>query len=138
GTLNENINLDCAASTWANLRCIWAKWISQFPQHGPYAFRIGGTIYWRTCTVSLLLGSRSAPNRRRRAAAGESVRATRPCAAWTSNCEHILVSRYFESNWYRVCDGCGNPVVDCLLCTPPILLRDICATDVMSKEALDR
>jgi hypothetical protein len=62
---NENLNLDFAASTGANLRCAWAKRISQFPQYGTHALRVGRTIPWRTRTVSLLLGSRCATSRRR-------------------------------------------------------------------------
>src|SRR6266850_2621173 len=133
GTLNENSNSDCAASTWAKLPCVWAKWISQFPQHGPSALRIGGTICWRTRTVSLLLGSRCATNRRRCAIACESVRGPRSCAAWTSHCEHNSVSPVTESEWGGPGNCCGNPLVDCLLCTSPILLRDICATDVIRR-----
>src|SRR5712671_1256312 len=35
-----------------------------------------------------------------------------------------------ESSWDRFGDRSDSPVVDCLLCTSPILLRDICAADV--------
>src|SRR6266849_179123 len=105
-----------------------------FLSMGPMPSGLAGTICWRTRTVSLLLGSRCATSRRRCAAACESVRAPRSCAAWTSNREHNFVSRVTESNRDSVGDRCGNPVVDCLLCTSPILLRHICATDVIGND----
>ena len=109
-----------------------------FLSMGPMPSGLAGQFYWRTRTVSLLLGSRCATNRWRCAAAGESVRASRSGAAWASDCEHRSISRVLESEWCSVGNRCSNPLGDCLLQLPPILLRNICPTNVISNEAQRR
>jgi len=44
----------------------------------------------------------------------------------------FFLSPVHEFRRYSDGNSCINPVVDCLLSPPPILLRDICATDGMS------
>ena len=125
---NENRNFNCASFTWDNLLCVWAQWFFQFHQHGSSAFGIGGAIYRRARAVTLLLGGCRPASPGRYVAAGESLRATRTGAPWTDNCEYSFVSLVLESKWDRIGDRRDNPMVDCFLCTSPILLRDTCAT----------
>jgi len=101
-----------------------------FLNMGPMPSGLAGQFVAALVTVSLLLGGRCATSRRRCAAACESVRAPWSGAAWTCNCEHHSVSPILESEWRSFGNRCSNPVVDCLRCASPILLRDICATYV--------
>src|SRR5258706_1231630 len=136
GTRSEDPNLGRAHSAWPDLRCVWAKWFSQLPQHGTDAFRIGRAVYRRPGSFPLLLGCCRATNSWRCAAACESVRAPGSGASRAGDREHNSVSRVPESKWRGTGDRCDNPVVDCLLRASPIFFRDLCATNVITDQEL--
>ena len=60
----------------------------------------------------------------------EPIRTARVGAAWAGNREHHLLSRVPECNGLAVGARRSYFVVHCLLLASPILLRDICPTDV--------
>src|SRR6266536_2666775 len=137
-TRNENLNFDRTSSTWPDLCCVWPQWFLEFLEHGAYAFGIGRPVYRRTRTISLLLGCRCTTSRRRGATAREPVCAPCPCASWTSDCEHHFISPVLEPEWCSIGNRCSNPLGDCFLQLPPILVRNICPTGLIANDAQAR
>src|SRR5580765_6364293 len=112
---NENRNFNRSSLVGTDLRCVWVKWFSEFPQHGPDADRIGRTIYRRTLFVSLLLGGGGVANHGWFVIAGEPLRAAGAGASWSSDCEHPLLSRVPEPRRCAAGNRCDSAVVRGLL-----------------------
>jgi len=95
-------------------------------------FGLNGFLNFISGPMPLLLGSGGVTNRWRRAAAGESLRASRSGVAWTGNCEHTLVSLITEPEWNSFGTRRDDLVVHSFLRASAILLRDICAAGLTS------